>query len=97
MRIQAAWAEPGGKFGERIRSHGISRASKVRGRQASRFGDGGIDGVAKEDRLRLDVICLLAKRWKNPVRRSHPRFQLQESTEFSTSTLWHCFASSRDR
>ena len=32
-----------------------------------RSGDGGIDGVIKEDRLGLDVIYIQAKRWKNNV------------------------------
>lgn len=30
-------------------------------------GDGGIDGIIKEDRLGLDVIYIQAKRWKNSV------------------------------
>ena len=33
-------------------------------------GDGGIDGVIKEDRLGLDAIYVQAKRWQNPVGRS---------------------------
>jgi restriction system protein len=32
-------------------------------------GDGGIDGIIKEDRLGLDAIYLQAKRWENPVGR----------------------------
>ena len=32
-------------------------------------GDGGIDGIIKEDRLGLDVIYIQAKRWENPVGR----------------------------
>ena len=32
-----------------------------------RSGDGGIDGVIKEDRLGLDVIYVQAKRWENNV------------------------------
>jgi restriction system protein len=32
-------------------------------------GDGGIDGIIKEDRLGLDAIYLQAKRWENPVSR----------------------------
>ena len=32
-------------------------------------GDGGIDGIIKEDRLGLDAIYLQAKRWKHPVGR----------------------------
>ena len=32
-------------------------------------GDAGIDGVIKEDKLGLDVVCLQAKRWEGPVGR----------------------------
>lgn len=32
-----------------------------------RSGDGGIDGVIKEDRLGLDMVYVQAKRWENPV------------------------------
>lgn len=32
-------------------------------------GDAGIDGVIKEDKLGLDVVCIQAKRWENPVGR----------------------------
>ena len=39
------------------------------GRAIGRSGDGGIDGIIKEDRLGLDVIYLQAKRWDNPVGR----------------------------
>ena len=31
--------------------------------------DGGIDGIIKEDKLGLDIICLQAKKWENPVGR----------------------------
>ena len=34
-----------------------------------RTGDGGIDGIIKEDKLGLDAIYLQAKRWKNTVGR----------------------------
>lgn len=34
-----------------------------------RTGDGGLDGIIKEDRLGLDVICVQAKRWKGTVGR----------------------------
>ncbi|MGZ5444648.1 MAG: restriction endonuclease [Thermoanaerobaculia bacterium] len=34
-----------------------------------RSGDGGIDGIIKEDRLGLDVIYVQAKRWEGPVGR----------------------------
>ena len=32
-------------------------------------GDAGIDGVIKQDELGLDILCLQAKRWANPVGR----------------------------
>jgi restriction system protein len=32
-------------------------------------GDGGIDGVIKQDKLGLDVVCIQAKRWDGPVGR----------------------------
>lgn len=32
-------------------------------------GDGGIDGIIKEDRLGLDIICIQAKRWQGNVGR----------------------------
>lgn len=32
-------------------------------------GDGGIDGISKEDKLGLDVVYLQAKRWRDPVSR----------------------------
>jgi len=34
-----------------------------------RSGDGGVDGIIKEDKLGLDVIYIQAKRWENPVGR----------------------------
>ncbi len=39
------------------------------GRAIGRSGDGGIDGIIKEDRLGLDVIYLQAKRWEPTVGR----------------------------
>jgi restriction system protein len=39
------------------------------GRALGRSGDGGIDGIIKEDRLGLDVIYLQAKRWEGTVGR----------------------------
>jgi restriction system protein len=32
-----------------------------------RTGDGGIDGIIKEDKLGLDVVCIQAKRWEGTV------------------------------
>lgn len=39
------------------------------GRAIGRSGDGGIDGMIKEDRLGLDVIYVQAKRWESTVGR----------------------------
>ena len=43
------------------------------GRAVGKSGDGGIDGIIKEDRLGLDTIYLQAKRWEGPV--SRPEIQ----------------------
>jgi restriction system protein len=32
-------------------------------------GDGGVDGIIKEDKLGLDVVCVQAKRWEGTVGR----------------------------
>jgi len=40
---------------------------KDAGQAVGKSGDGGIDGIIKEDKLGLDVIYLQAKRWENPV------------------------------
>lgn len=40
------------------------------GRAVGQSGDGGIDGIIKEDRLGLDVVYVQAKRWENPVGRA---------------------------
>lgn len=39
------------------------------GQRLGKSGDGGIDGIIKEDRLGLDVICIQAKRWEGTVGR----------------------------
>ena len=39
------------------------------GRTVGRSGDGGIDGIIKEDRLGLDVVYIQAKRWEHTVGR----------------------------
>jgi len=39
------------------------------GRAIGKSGDGGIDGIIKEDKLGLDVIYLQAKRWEGTVGR----------------------------
>lgn len=33
------------------------------GKAVGRSGDGGIDGIIKEDKLGLDIVCVQAKRW----------------------------------
>jgi restriction system protein len=44
---------------------GIAGEGDVTGKS----GDGGIDGVIKQDKLGLDVVCIQAKRWDGPVGR----------------------------
>jgi restriction system protein len=39
------------------------------GQAVGRTGDGGIDGIIKEDKLGLDVLCIQAKRWEKSVGR----------------------------
>jgi restriction system protein len=39
------------------------------GQAVGKSGDGGIDGIIKEDRLGLDVIYIQAKRWESVVGR----------------------------
>jgi len=39
------------------------------GRAIGKSGDGGIDGIIKEDKLGLDVIYVQAKRWEGTVGR----------------------------
>lgn len=48
---------------------GYGGTRKDAGQTIGRSGDGGIDGIIKEDRLGLDVIYVQAKRWENPVAR----------------------------
>lgn len=45
--------------------YGGSRADA--GHAIGQSGDGGIDGIIKEDRLGLDIVYLQAKRWVDPV------------------------------
>lgn len=50
----------------------LSRASTKRqdaGERLGQSGDGGIDGIIKEDKLGLDTIYLQAKRWQGSVGR----------------------------
>ena len=44
---------------------GVTGDASVTGKS----GDGGIDGIIKEDKLGLDVVCIQAKRWDNSVGR----------------------------
>jgi restriction system protein len=44
---------------------GIAGEGTVRGGS----GDGGIDGVIKQDKLGLDIVCVQAKRWEASVGR----------------------------
>jgi restriction system protein len=46
---------------------GYGGSRKDAGQALGRSGDGGIDGIVKEDKLGLDTIYLQAKRWDNPV------------------------------
>ena len=48
---------------------GYGGSIKDAGQSIGRSGDGGIDGIIKEDRLGLDVIYIQAKRWENVVGR----------------------------
>lgn len=48
---------------------GYGGSRKDAGETLGKSGDGGIDGVIKEDRLGLDVIYLQAKRWEGTVGR----------------------------
>lgn len=48
---------------------GYGGSRRDAGERIGRSGDGGIDGIIKEDRLGLDVIYLQAKRWQGSVGR----------------------------
>ena len=50
-------------------SMGYGGSLRDAGRAIGRSGDGGIDGVIKEDQLGLNVIYVQAKRWQNTVGR----------------------------
>ncbi|MCC6475721.1 restriction endonuclease [bacterium] len=51
-------------------------------RVVGKSGDGGIDGIIKEDKLGLDIIYVQAKRWENPV-------GAKEVRDFSGSLDYH--------
>jgi len=48
-------------------SMGYGGSRKDAGEAMGKSGDGGIDGIIKEDKLGLDVIYIQAKRWENTV------------------------------
>jgi restriction system protein len=48
---------------------GYGGSIKDAGKAIGQSGDGGIDGIIKEDKLGLDVIYIQAKRWENTVGR----------------------------
>ncbi len=48
---------------------GYGGSRKEAGQAMGRSGDGGIDGIIKEDKLGLDIIYIQAKRWDNTVGR----------------------------
>ncbi|BAU66011.1 mrr restriction system protein [Stanieria sp. NIES-3757] len=50
-------------------SMGYGGSRKEAGQAVGHSGDGGIDGIIKEDRLGLDIIYIQAKRWENVVGR----------------------------
>ena len=70
---------------------GIAGEGTVTGKS----GDGGIDGVIKQDKLGLDVVCIQAKRWDGPVGRpviqsfvgSMDLYRARKGVIMSTSTF----------
>jgi restriction system protein len=50
-------------------SMGYGGSRRDAGRAVGKSGDGGIDGIIKEDKLGLDVIYIQAKRWEGTVGR----------------------------
>lgn len=50
-------------------SMGYGGSVEDAGKAVGRSGDGGIDGIIKEDKLGLDVVYVQAKRWSNSVGR----------------------------
>lgn len=48
---------------------GYGGSRKDAGERIGQSGDGGIDGIIKEDRLGLDTIFIQAKRWQGSVGR----------------------------
>jgi restriction system protein len=60
---------------ELIVSMGYGGSVKDAGKAIGKSGDGGIDGIIKEDVLGLDMIYLQAKRWKKESTVSRPDIQ----------------------
>lgn len=52
---------------------GYGGSKKEAGEAMGRSGDGGIDGIIKDDKLGLDIIYIQAKRWENTVGRPEIR------------------------
>jgi restriction system protein len=54
---------------------GYGGSRKDAGQALGGSGDGGVDGIIKEDRLGLDVVYIQAKRWKNASTVGRPEVQ----------------------
>lgn len=54
---------------------GYGGSRKDAGQALGRSGDGGVDGMIKEDKLGLDVVYVQAKRWKNGNTVGRPEVQ----------------------
>lgn len=54
---------------------GYGGTRKDAGQAIGRSGDGGIDGIIKEDRLGLDIVYIQAKRWENNSTIGRPEIQ----------------------
>jgi restriction system protein len=50
---------------------GYGGSRKDAGQAVGQSGDGGVDGIIKEDKLGLDVVYIQAKRWEGNVGRPH--------------------------
>jgi len=73
------------EFFERLVVHllvsmGYGGSLRDAGQALGRSGDGGIDGLVKEDKLGLDVIYVQAKRWENTVGRHLPTLTPTQET-----------------
>ncbi|MCU0658603.1 MAG: restriction endonuclease [Polyangiaceae bacterium] len=54
---------------------GYGGSEREAGQAVGRTGDGGVDGVIKEDPLGLDLICIQAKRWAPGSSVGHPEIR----------------------